>query len=344
MKKLSTVFLFISLYLGAQIPQKVIICGVCKDVEKRLPSSIIIIEKIGALFADYQVVIYENNSSDATPYILQQWQKRNEKVMAISEEIALSILNQMIVNRKEDGGYFLPEAIAHARNRVLEVALSSQFDSFDYLIMMDLDFKLEPDYEGFIDTFQSNKEWDAVFAYGIDPAITFWDWYPLRDAATPLGSELLGNDWWYMPRKLTLAKNDDWYPVFSAFGGCAIYKKEALRGCSYSGLVTKELGMFYQKIIDTYPDHELIQSYLNNYKTTQKRSFIDGAYAALPDIIDKQVGIIIPDFCDDIVWRMSSFVYKYPSVCEHVTLHAQMALNGYDKFYINNRLIFRYGG
>ncbi len=344
MKKIVALLFFLTFSLGAQLSQKTIICGVCKNEAKRLPSSIAIIEKIGALFSDYRVVIYENNSSDETPHILKQWQARNEKITAISEQISQSVLDQIIINRKEDQGYFLPEAIAHARNKVLEVALSSRFDSFEYLIMMDLDFKLEPDYEGFIETIKSEKPWDAVFAYGIDPVITFWDWYPFRDYICPLGSELLGNDWWYMPHTLTLTKKDDWYPVLSAFGGCAIYKKEALRGCSYSGLVSKELGIFYQKIIDRNPDHGLIKSYLNNYKTTKKRVFIDYAHAELPDIIDKKVGIIIPDSSDDIVWRMSSFVYKYPSVCEHVTLHAQMALNGYDKLYINPRLIFRYGG
>ena len=69
------IFYFFSLY--AQLPQKVIICGVCKDVAERVPYSIKIMEKIGALFADYCIIVYENNSSDATSTIIKEWAENN---------------------------------------------------------------------------------------------------------------------------------------------------------------------------------------------------------------------------------------------------------------------------
>lgn len=341
MKKILLTLILLILNASAKIHQKVIICGVCKDEAKRLPYSLNIIQKIGALFSDYRVVIYENNSKDKTPHILHQFAQQNPQATVISERLNL---HDIIINRNKDGSIFRPEAIAYARNKVLEEIDSPKYNGFEYVIWMDLDFVLEPDYQGIIETFRSNQEWDAVFAYGIDPAQTYWDWYALRDQECPLGSELLGNHWWYMPKKKDLlSKNADWYPVYSAFGGCGIYKKEALKGCRYSALVTHDLAAFNEILIKNNPAHPIINQYLDTVKKIKNFKIIEKT-KRLNDITDPTIGIKTIDIHSSIVWRMSSFVYRYPSVCEHVCLHASMFLNGYDKLFINPRLIFRYGG
>src|SRR2546422_11402748 len=76
-------FSILSAYVyGGVIQEKVLICGVCRDIaEDGLLTSIEIVEKMGSLFDDYRVIIYENNSSDDTPYILNQWAERNTKVV-----------------------------------------------------------------------------------------------------------------------------------------------------------------------------------------------------------------------------------------------------------------------
>ncbi|MFV0339465.1 MAG: hypothetical protein ACK5MA_02380 [Parachlamydiaceae bacterium] len=43
------------------MPEKILICGVCKDVELAVGPSIRNIEKLGKRFQDYTVIIYENN-------------------------------------------------------------------------------------------------------------------------------------------------------------------------------------------------------------------------------------------------------------------------------------------
>ncbi len=346
MKKLFFLFwfnFFVPLY--AQLPHKVIICGVCKDVAERVPYTITIMEKIGELFSDYRIIVYENNSSDETARILKEWEGRNSKVRAITEHVDQKELENLFVNRTEDGNFYRAETIARARNIVLDKALSETYQDFVYLIWMDMDFKLEPDYEGFREVFESDREWDAVFAYGIDPPGTYWDWYAFRDHQCPIGSELLGNDWWYLPRqKRFLNRNDDWYPVISAFGGCGIYKKDAIKGCCYSGLVTKDLAQLSHKIIQENPSHPIIKKYVADVKNVKEYVTINAPSSAFLDIHDPRVGIILDDISEDIVWRMSSFVYKYPSVCEHVAFHASMILNGHGKLFVNPRLIFRYGG
>lgn len=347
MKKCTVLFVVISqAIIAAPLPQKVVMCGVCKNVAARVPYSIKIMEKIGQLFSDYRVVVYENNSTDNTPQILKQWAEANPRVFAISENLSKAEQEKLFINRLDNGEFFRPECISRARNIVLDVALSEEYKDFEFLIWMDMDFKLEPSYAGIQEVFETTREWDAVFAYGIDPVGAFWDWFALRNDEHPIGAELLGNDWWYLPRKgkMVLSAQDDWYPVYSAFGGCGIYKKSSLVGCHYSAWVTRDLEKFYHNLIQTKKSNPLVKKYLGELNTLKKRVTIREVQQKLPDIRDQKTGVITDGNYEDIAWRMSSFVYKYPSVCEHVTLHASMIVNGHDKLFINPRLIFRYGG
>src|SRR4051812_29908986 len=94
------------------IQEKVLICGICKDVETRLPYTIQIIEDIGNLFADYQVIVYENNSKDKTPKLLQKWSRKNNRVNVTSEKLKRSAFASTIINRKENRDFFHVEQIA----------------------------------------------------------------------------------------------------------------------------------------------------------------------------------------------------------------------------------------
>ncbi|MFN4174841.1 MAG: hypothetical protein ACK4HV_07050, partial [Parachlamydiaceae bacterium] len=134
--------------------------------------------------------MYENNSTDSTKDILKNWQLKNKKVIALSENIDEKILKQTIVNYK-NGAFFKPEEIARARNIVLDRAMSAEFKEYSYVIWIDMDFKLAPNLEGINELFNEPTDWDAVFAYGIDPPGTYWDWYAFRDKNEPLGSETL---------------------------------------------------------------------------------------------------------------------------------------------------------
>lgn len=323
------------------LPQKVIVCGVCRDVVQRLPYVIKVMEKIGDLFSDYRIIVYENNSCDNTPLLLKRWESKNTKVRAISEYLEKNTLETMFVNYPKK-----TEPISRARNIVLNTALSEQYQDFAYLIWLDMDFHFEPSYEGIKEVFTSKCEWDAVFAYGIDKNTRrYWDWYAFRDRQCPLGPELIGDYWWSLPYhffSVQLDENDNWYPVYSAFSGCGIYKKSSLEGCQYSGLVTDDLGKLYHKIITENMANPVVQKYLKDLKFLQKQIIIHQPSIALPAITDQNIGIVTDGSPDDIVWRMNSDAYKYPASLDHVTLHASMIMRGHDKLFINPRLIFYY--
>ena len=342
-------FIFILLYaaqpITAAISEKVLICGVCRNVEKPLPFTIEIMEQIGALFDDYQILVYENNSVDRTPLLLNQWKESNPKVFVLSEQIAERELKEEIINSNHEG-FYRPELIARARNIVLDIAMSDACSEFTHLIWMDMDFKIPPAFEGIIETFESQVEWDAVLAYGIDPPGTYWDWYAFRNDQYPIGSELLGNHWWYMPKHFQLKKSDAWYPVYSAFGGCGIYKKAAIKDCRYSAIVTEDLEILALELIQSgrVSHHPQIKKYDELRGQALSLICLPSPYPGMPQIKNPNTGIILFSSDSPLVWRMSSFVYQYPSVCEHVPFHASMILRGHDKIFINPRLIFTYGG
>lgn len=344
MKRIYVFFGFILAFvsLHARIPHKVVICGVCKDVASRVPYSMKIMEKIGAMFDDYRIVVYENNSTDSTATILRAWANANFRVRAITEYVTPDELNKTCINRMQNGEYFRPELIARARNIVLDIVMSPEYQDFEYLVWMDMDFILEPAYQGIQELFQANKQWDAVFAYGVAPDNNHWDWYALRDDVCPFGPELLGH-YWFQPKKLQLSPSGEWYPVYSAFGGFGIYKKKSIQGCRYSALVTRDLACCASTIMNSHPFHAIIKKYRNDRKELRTIVSINAISPDLPDIVDQKTGVVVSNASQDIVWRMNSFTYKYPAVCEHVTFHASMIMNGYDKLFINPRLKFYYG-
>lgn len=330
---------------SAPLNEKVMICGVCRNVEKELACTMKMTEEIGALFQEYRIVIYENNSTDWTVPILKEWERRNPRVYVMSENLSHSELTNQIVNRLKDESFYRPELIARARNIVLDRVLSDDYAEFPYIIWVDMDFRRPASLEGIVEIFRSDREWDAVFAYGIDPWDVYWDWYAFRDDRCPLGSELLGNDWWYVPKIWGLSASDEWYPVYSAFGGCGIYKKSSIAGCRYAAVVTKDLEEVAKQCIHKgiQTDHPQIKAYLELNKQVSSTVTIDRAVSGLPMILDPTKGILCSNSDDALIWRMSSFVYQYPSVCEHVTFHASMIVRGHGKLFINPRLIFRYG-
>ena len=61
----------------------VVICGIARDVSKNVMATLARIERLGKMFLDYRVVIYENDSTDGTDVILKEWESQNYKVKII---------------------------------------------------------------------------------------------------------------------------------------------------------------------------------------------------------------------------------------------------------------------
>lgn len=333
---------FLSLF-SYKINENVLICGVAKDIEDKLDRSIPIIENIAALFKNTKLLIYENNSTDKTLKILKNWANENSNIWLKSEFLTREQFSKEIVNTYPDGNFFIPEMISRARNIVLKEALSDKYKDYPYIIWIDMDFFRHPDYDGFVDTFNITEDWDAIFAYGIAPDNCHWDWYAFRNTDTPIASELLGNDWWYhMPQNFSCNRKDPLIPVYSAFGGCGIYKKDSIKIAHYSALVTEDLEWYMKDILSKNRSHKQVKKYYRFNNHLNGIRLIEKPMPNLPKITDENIGIILSQEKDPIIWRMSSKTHQFPTVCEHVPLHASMARQGHGKFFVNPRLVFRY--
>lgn len=320
------------------ISEKVLICGVCKDIEKATANTIKSIELLGAQFSEYHAIIYENNSKDKTAAILRKWAEANPHVTFISEHVRNRTFRAECHMKRGNR----TEAIARARNIVLNQVMQERYQDYKYVIWADLDFREPWDIENIVDTIlHPEQEWDAVLANGQ------YDLFAFRDAQFPLGPELLGNYWWSHIREVEAQVSFDrkgkWRPVYSAFGGLGIYKREALRGCHYSGVVTQDLEnailswlekakqtkdvLFlkeYSEIIQALPLIELRKTHLRHRKNHPEEIALR---------LHNHLGL------GKVIWLSCTGDHTLPNVCEHITLHASMAQRGHDKIFINPRLI-----
>jgi hypothetical protein len=299
-------------------PEKVIICGVCKDTEKAVNFTIDNIESLGKRFADYAVIIYENNSSDNTSALYQKWAMHNHRVHFVSEVFKPS---ELCHSRTEN--------IARARNVVLSLARDSQYDGFKYLIMADLDFfKVPWPIREILAVTELPLEWDCVCANGVNQDENILDIYSFRDARFPLGPEVMGDrSWWDKMDQIRFKmEGDDLWPVYSAFGGLAIYKRASIIQFSYSGVVTEDLRKYYRQILlSTSQKHPQVQEYLQNLGLPQ----------------DSDLSTIPVEFRVNAVWEHANDP-DIQSCCEHVTLHASMSINGFGKIFINPKMKMTY--
>lgn len=292
------------------LPKKVVICGVCKNVEGAIRNTIENIELLGSNFEDYKVIIYENNSSDNTPKILRKWSDNNPHVLFISENLSRASLP---LSRTEK--------IARARNIVLNEARS--YLGFDYLIMADLDFHTPWPIREILSTIQSRINWDCVSSNGVISHNVYWDYYALRYKKYPFGPELLGDKLYYkLCEERIKFTGNKWVPCYSAFGGLAIYKFQSIIPFFYSGTVTEDLKQYYKIILQSLSTtHTFVKSYLKILNLNNEDNL-------------SNIPIV---FRDNFSWEHDEGFHGI-TCCEHVPLHASMATHGFRKFYINPQM------
>lgn len=264
--------------------EKVLICGVCRNVAFAVPNTIQNIEALGKQFKNYRVIIYENDSIDNTTTLLDEWAQRNKRVIFISEKLSPE---ELALSREE--------RIANARNNVLSVACDSKFRDYKYLIMVDLDFVTPWPIEEIVASLETTKPWDCIAANGIRYGM-YWDRYAFRNINFPFGFELIGPIWWpdlfnsWFP-----IDGEEWGRVFSAFGGLAIYKTAVITQFSYSGKVTKDLERFYKKIFPLLsPSNPQVQRYT--------------AVTGNPDFTNSPVVFQSPICCEHVTLHASMFI------------------------------------
>lgn len=306
---------------AAYVPknEKIIICGVCKNVAPALANMMQKIESLGKSFKDYRVIIYENNSTDNTAEILKNWKRKNSKVILFSENLSSQEAhNRTRAHALRDQAPNRMEMIAYGRNKTLERALDPEFNDFNFIIMTDMDFSTGWDIKGVLSCFHINAEWDCMTANGIDHSGNYYDRYTYRDERFILGAELIGEEFWqeYYRTPFKIEPNSGLRKVIAAFGGIAVYKKEAIKNCRSSGYVTQDL----EKLMDHLINNVMPK---NHYQYQLYKKIINSNEQHLPIKFQACCG------------------YDSPVTCDHSPLQASMILHGFDKIYVNPAMICR---
>ena len=116
--------------------KKIVVGGLVRNGEAYLSENINHLCDILKISKDFRIVIYENDSEDNTKDVLKKLADSNSKIQYTSETNNRPMFGQ--VKNKER-----ITALAEYRNKVLET-IKTQYSDFDYVIIVDLDFKQLP--------------------------------------------------------------------------------------------------------------------------------------------------------------------------------------------------------
>lgn len=310
--------------------ENVIICGITKNNDKFLHKSIELCINTGKMFNDYKIIIYENNSTDNTKSILNEY-KNNSKFKIISEDISYDIIKETskIWAYTQITGSDHPcrmEQIANASNKVID-EIRKETDEYSHVIWIDLD-TIEWSLSGIQECFNCIDEWDVIYANGIARynMRSYYDMYTYRDATNYMfGPEIIGEYFWDNMKYFDINANlSNLIPVVSAFGGIGIFKKEIFNKYKYDCIVNQNVIQYYTELLRNTEVSESIDKIITNECSKFPGGFITS--------YEKQ------NKTKNIYWK-SNCGYDKPVVCHHVTMNMLLKNQGY-KLYIHPKLLY----
>ena len=215
--------------------KRIVFLGLARDTQNTLPTVLNQISKIGNLFKEYKIYIFENDSIDNTLEILKEL--KNSKPI---EYFSLSGLDSTFPDRTI--------RLSYARNYLLN---ATKHLGFDYVVCFDTDgVFLEIPEDSFLSCFTLDEVWDGCFPV-MNPYYDIWAFRHrnmLSDDYKELGKYLpkvIGEEnmvrYVSIPTRLqNFEMYEGWLWVDSAFGGMALYKANAYYQSSYWGEINKQ--------------------------------------------------------------------------------------------------------
>jgi len=218
--------------LNFVINKKILFLGLCRDVADVIETNLEKIATIGIKFADYKIILFENDSKDTTATIINNLIEKNRNIEL------LSINN----NRQKYGSSQDKErivALAEYRNNLKNYA-KNKYPEYDFVCVIDTDF-LDFSINGLFNSFGYFAQDDNIgamsgYSYRIMNCI-----YDNKQSLWNYDSWAYREYWWnnWQSQEKTEFVNYDrmiWYgfcippigltpkQVNSSFGGCCIYK------------------------------------------------------------------------------------------------------------------------
>lgn len=251
---------------------RVAIAGLARNVGQVLPLTIKRVENLARCFADYRVVVFENDSEDDTKLLLARWARGNRRILVTSEDLADPVNpTTRCLDRAARMAYY--------RSRCQETVLD-HCHRYDAVMLLDFDVQGGFSIDGVASSF-GHPGWDFVGSNGLIcrrdglrmNALRQYDTWALRfDAAlTPLSTATAGG--------IVYDRGTPLVPVTSCFGGLGIYAMDAYAAGRY-GTDDLEHATFHRTMIAAgYPRLFLNPSQLVIYG--RRHRFGDGFVAGL---------------------------------------------------------------
>ncbi len=215
---------------------RIVICGLARNVAAHLPRTKARIERLGSMFADYRVLVYENDSADATPGILNRWAAGNHRVTAISQRRGKELHGSVRCPIRGND-------MAEYRNRCQQ-EVADRWSDFDCVCVLDMDLIGGFSYDGIAHSFGC-QPWDFVGSYGIiyqrqkldlNRSLHYDVWAFRRHGSY---EELDGTE----GNLMSWQRGDMLEPVYSCFGGLGLYRMPAWLSARYSGGDCEHVGL-----------------------------------------------------------------------------------------------------
>ena len=220
----------------------IIICGIVRDCARGIRRNRPVIDKLCSMVKDAKVVLFENDSKDETKALLAQWTNECKNVYAQCEDFNTIT----IPTAKESKGVnpsFSAKRInkmAYYRNQYLHFIKERKW-SADFVIVIDMDL-MRIDINGILNSLSIADVWDMVAANGViySPSALFRRRYNDTYALVEIGEENVPQTEESIKEKqykwASLKKGSQLVPVYSAFGGLAIYRFDGIKDCTYEVL------------------------------------------------------------------------------------------------------------
>ena len=208
--------------------RRVVIASVVRNSIEVLPHTIERIEALGKLFADYRVVVYENDSDDGTSELLTAWMGGNERVHARCDVRGIPVSPKTRSGQRGD-------RMAEYRNWYHQY-IEIRHPNFDNVIVLDMDLRGGWSNDGIANTFGWD-DWDFVGSNGLilqrarwrfNMWLQFDAWaYRRPGSFEPIRCREVNDFAW--------RRGEPLQSVFSCFGGLGIYRTPAFLAGSYGG-------------------------------------------------------------------------------------------------------------
>lgn len=219
------------IYSGYEKMQKckIVFGGLCMNIAPQIQHLKRIIGEISGKFADFRLIIFENDSTDGTRNLINEWCLSDSRIVLLecSESVNCKLRNLSAKNHGVMSGERMRK-MCNYRNRVLDYA-RNKYSDFDCVGMLDLDIEGFISCDGIAHSFGCWDEWDSISAFGLmGNCLTLGQPFYYDSLAYDDGEYAMAKVGWHcIPAFFKLLKykrGDSIFPVLSGFCGMALYK------------------------------------------------------------------------------------------------------------------------